>query len=66
MGDYKLIEFYDDMRIELYNLKEDIGEKNNLAKKMPGKAAQLLKMLHDWRKEVDGKMPTPNPGYKKK
>jgi len=59
-GDYKLIEFYEDKRIELYNLSEDLGERNNLVKKMPGKAAELQKMLHDWRKSVNAKMPRPN------
>ena len=63
-GDYKLIEFYEDNRVELYNLKADIGEKNNLADEMPEKAAELLNMLKAWRKEVDAQMPTPNPGYK--
>jgi len=62
-GDYKLIEFYEDNRVELYNLKADIGEKNNLAEKMPGMAAQLRKMLKAWRKDVDAQMPTPNPDY---
>lgn len=66
MGDYKLIEFYEDMHIELYNLKDDIGEKNNLADKMSGKAAKMLKMLHGWRKEVGGNMPSSNPDFKKK
>jgi len=60
-GDYKLIEFYEDNRVELYNLKEDIGEKNKLADKMPDKAAELHRMLKDWRKKVDAQMPTPNP-----
>jgi arylsulfatase A-like enzyme len=63
-GDYKLIEFYEDNRLELYNLEKDIGEKNNLVEKMPDKTAELHKMLIDWRKEVDAKMPTPNPDYK--
>lgn len=63
-GDYKLIEFYEDNRIELYNLKVDIGEKNNLVEKMPEKAAELHGMLKLWRKDVDAKMPTPNPNYK--
>jgi arylsulfatase A-like enzyme len=62
-GDYKLIEFYEDNRAELYNLKEDIGEKKNLADKFPEKAAELRKMLHRWRKAVDAKMPSPNPDY---
>jgi len=63
-GDFKLIEFYEDFSVELYNLNEDIGEKNNLAEKMPVKADELRKMLHDWRKSVNAQMPTPNPDYK--
>ncbi len=62
-GDYKLIEFYEDGRIELYNLEKDIGEKKNLAEKMPKKAAEMLAMLKAWRKDVDAQMPTPNPDY---
>ncbi|MBE0537859.1 MAG: sulfatase [Phycisphaerae bacterium] len=63
-GDYKLIEFYEDMHLELYNLAEDLSEKNNLAAKMPQKANALRQMLHNWRKQVNAKMPTPNPNYK--
>jgi len=62
-GDYKLIEFYDDGHLELYNLAKDIGEKNNLADKMPEKANELLRQLDAWRKSVGAKMPTPNPDY---
>jgi len=52
-GDYKLIEWFDeticgtDNRYELYNLKEDIGEKNDLSKKMPRKVKELKRMLAD-------------------
>ena len=63
-GDWKLIEFYEDDRVELYNLKEDIGERHNLAEKMPHKAAELRGKLHAWRKSVDAKMPTIDPNYK--
>jgi arylsulfatase A-like enzyme len=63
-GDWKLIEWYEDHRIELYNLREDIGESRNLAEKHPEKAAALLKQFHDWRKSVNAKMPTPNPRKK--
>lgn len=62
-GDFKLIEFHDDMRVELYNLREDIGEKHDLAKEMPAKVEELRKRLHDWRKEVGAQMPTRNPNY---
>jgi len=62
-GDYKLIEFYEDHRVELYNLRKDVGERNDLAKKMPRPAAELRKMLDEWRKAVGAQMPTPNPNY---
>jgi hypothetical protein len=62
-GDYKLIEFFDDMRTELYNLKEDIGEQHDLAARMPEKVNALRDQLHAWRTQVDAQMPTPNPNY---
>ncbi|MBN1818270.1 MAG: sulfatase [Sedimentisphaerales bacterium] len=65
-GDWKLIEFFEDNHVELYNLKKDISEQNNLAEKMPQKASQLRKMLHQWRKETGARMPTPNPNAKPK
>ena len=63
-GDYKLIEFYENNHVELYNLKDDIGEQDNLAAYMPDKANELLDKLHQWQKEVDAKMPSPNPDFK--
>ena len=65
-GDFKLIEFYEDSHVELYNLKEDISEMKNLAGKMPEKTTELKKLLADWRVSVGAQMPTPNPDYKKK
>jgi arylsulfatase A len=62
-GKWKLIEFYEDGRLELYNLKDDIGEKNNLAKHEPEKAAGMQQKLAKWRKSVGAKMPTPNPNH---
>ncbi len=62
-GDWKLIEFYEDSRVELYNLRSDPGERKNLAAKMPARAAQLRQLLHAWRREVGARMPTPNPDY---
>jgi len=63
-GDWKLIEFYEDGKRELYNLKDDIGEKTDLSGKMPAKTKELGGMLSGWRKAVDAQMPTPNPDYK--
>ena len=62
-GDFRLVEFYEDNHVELYNLKEDIGETNDLAAALPEKTAALRQKLHDWRQQVDAQMPTPNPKY---
>jgi arylsulfatase A-like enzyme len=58
-GDFKLMEFLEDGRLELYNLREDLGEKHNLASSMPDKAEELQVNLHKWRKQVGARMPTP-------
>lgn len=60
-GDWKLMEFYEDGRLELYNLRDDIGEKNNLAAAQPDRAKALRARLAAWRREVGAKMPTPHP-----
>jgi arylsulfatase A-like enzyme len=63
-GDWKLIEFFEDGNIELYNLKEDISEKNDLAKTKPEKAKELHRMLIEWRKSLNAPVPTEkNPEY---
>ena len=56
-GDFKLIEFFDDGEVELYNLAEDIPEKNNLAEKLPEKAAELQKRLTSWRRDIGANVP---------
>lgn len=62
--DFKLIEFFEDGKLELYNLKNDIGERSNLAEKVPDKAKELHQLLVDWRKSVDAPIPTErNPKY---
>lgn len=62
-GDLKLIEFLEDGHCELYNLKDDVGERNDLSAKMPEKVKALRQVLEDWRKSVGAKMPAPNPDY---
>jgi len=57
-GEWKLIEFFEDSRVELYNLKQDVGEKHNLSAAMPAKAAELREKLAAWRKSVNAPMPT--------
>ncbi len=71
-GDYKLIEWFDETicgagnRFELYNLKKDIAEQNNLTKEMPEKTKELKQMLENWRNRVNAQMLTPNPNYNPK
>jgi arylsulfatase A len=62
-GDFKLIEFYEDHHVELYNLKDDLGEKKDLAASLSDKARQLRDRLAAWRQEVGAQMPLPNPNY---
>ena len=62
-GGWKLIEFFEDGHLELYNLRDDIGEEKNLAEAMPEKAQALRKQLAEWRKSVDAAMPVPNPDH---
>ena len=62
-GDWKLIEWMEDGRIELFNVASDIGEQSDLSKSQPARAAALRAELHAWQKEVGAKMPIPNPSY---
>ncbi len=65
VGDWKLIEYFEDGALELYNLKEDIGEKNDLAKALPDKTAELHNQMLAWRKAVNAPVPTKlNPEYR--
>ena len=62
-GDCKLIEFFEDGKVELYNLREDISEEHNLADAEPQRTKELKTMLADWREKVEAKIPEPNPDY---
>lgn len=63
LGDWKLIEFYEDGHLELFHLADDSGERRNLVRREAGRAKKLHSLLADWRKSVDATMPEPNPGY---
>jgi arylsulfatase A len=65
-GEWKLIEFYEDGRLELFHLPSDPGEKVNLVKKQKAKARTLYNQLAAWRKRVNATMPRPNPAYDEK
>lgn len=58
LGDWKLIYFYETQQLELYNVTEDIGEMNNLAKENPEKTKELAKVLTDYMKGVDAQIPS--------
>lgn len=62
-GDWKLIEFFEDGVIELYNLQNDLSEQHNLAADQPERTKALQSALSRWRKEVNARMPHQNPGY---
>jgi arylsulfatase A len=62
--DWKLLEYLEDGRTELYNLQSDPGETNDLAKQTPERTETLLKQLHQWREQVGAAMPVVNLGHR--
>jgi len=63
-GRYKLLEFFEDGRLELYDLEQDIGERNNLAQTQPDITRKLHAQLQAWRKQLNAPVPTKkNPQY---
>jgi len=63
MGDYKLLEYFERDTVQLFNLRDDLGEQHDLSRTQPKKAAELRKMLRAWRASVSARMPTANPNY---
>lgn len=59
-GNFKLIEYLEDGRLELYDLSKDIGESKNLVEALPDKAKELHAKLVAWRASVNAPMPTKN------
>ena len=63
-GDWKLHEYFEDGGLELYNLKDDVGEQNSLSGSNPAKAKELHDELVAWRRSTGAPVPTePNPRY---
>lgn len=62
-GKYKLIMFFEDSRVELYDLVSDIGESRDLATQEPRRAAEMRSRLEAWLRETRAQIPQPNPGY---
>jgi len=65
-GDWKLIKRYDGKPFELFNLRDDLSEKTDLAGKMPKKVKELDEKLVAWLKHTGAKVPRPNPDYNPK
>jgi arylsulfatase A-like enzyme len=64
VGDYKLKEYFEDGHVELFNLKDDIRERKNLAETMPEKRDALYRQLLDWQKKTGAPRPAePNPQF---
>ena len=62
-GDWKLIEFFEDAHVELYDLRADPGETNDLTRDQPERAAAMQAMLADWRASVGARPALENPKY---
>lgn len=62
-GNYKLLKFYEDDRVVLFDLSQDISERNDLAAQMPVETARLRKQLENYLAAVNAQLPTPNPNY---
>ena len=63
VGDYKLLEWFEDGKIELYDLSTDIGESRDLAGERPDLAGELREILDGWRQSIGARMPTANPDW---
>ncbi len=66
MGDWKLIQYYEDGRHELFDLKNDASESKNLADSNPEKLNELARKLFEWQGTVGAQWPMYNPAYEPK
>lgn len=62
-GNYKLLEWFEDGRVELYDLASDSTETHDISAERPQMAVRLLRLLRDWRERIGARMPTPNPEW---
>ncbi|MCA9136884.1 MAG: sulfatase-like hydrolase/transferase [Planctomycetales bacterium] len=63
LGNHKLMKFYEDGRLALFDIEADISEQNDLSKQLPQKAKELDSLLVKYLGDVDAQMATPNPNY---
>jgi arylsulfatase A-like enzyme len=57
LGDWKLVDNFETAKVELYNLKDDVGERHDLSDAFPLKRDELHRLLKDWRQSVQANMP---------
>ena len=65
LGRYKLLEYYENGTLQLFDLLEDVGEQTNIADAKPKVTAELVELLKSWRESVDAKMPFPKTSTSK-
>jgi arylsulfatase A-like enzyme len=63
-GDFKLLEYFENGTLQLFNLKTDPGEEHDLIEQDPKTAARMKHMLHQWRTDTSARMMEPNPDYR--
>lgn len=64
-GPWKLIRYFEDDRLELYNLDHDISESREIAAAHEDVRDRLARMLSEWIEEIEAKIPEPNPGWER-
>lgn len=62
-GDWKLVEWMEDQRAELFDVRNDVAESNDLANSHPEMVADLRESLREWQKQVGARFPAPNPNF---
>jgi arylsulfatase A-like enzyme len=63
LGNHKLMKFYEDGRLKLFDVEADISEQNDLSRGLSGKTKELDRLLVSYLQDVDAQMATPNPQY---
>jgi hypothetical protein len=58
-----LLEYFEDNRVELFNLHEDMAEKLDLSTRLPDRVGEMVKKLHAWRESVSANLPKVNPKF---
>ncbi|MBM81506.1 MAG: sulfatase [Planctomycetaceae bacterium] len=64
-GSWKLIHYYEDDRVELFDLKNDKSEQTDMSAKQPTRANAMKRHLDQWRESIGANSPTPNPNWKR-